>query len=125
MLTHHPPQDVPDSAGQENSLFIAAQHNREEMVEFLLTESKSNNSPNSEGVTPLMAALKEGNTEIVRILLQEQDVIRSLLEERDNDEKNVFHYAFGSRKPAEVTQILVGAVSSIYQNGYSEQMKEI
>ena len=95
------------------------------MVKNLLTKPNKSNSPNSQGVTPLMVALREGNTGIVDILLQEHEDVKALLEERDNDEKNVFHYALGSRKPAEVTQILVGAVSSNSQEGYSERMKDL
>ena len=99
------------------------------MVKFLMKESKIQSSTNSEGVTPLMVALKEGNTEIVKILLEQQNSRRNkparrLLEERDNDEKSVFHYAFGSRKPADVTQVLVEVCSSIYQQDYSSKMKD-
>ena len=99
------------------------------MVKFLMKESNIQSSPNSEGVTPLMVALKEGNTEIVRILLEKENprrnrTIKGLLEEKDNDEKSVFHYAFGSRKPAEVTQVLVEVCSTIYQQNYSSEMKD-
>ena len=63
-------QDSVDSGGRdETPLFIAAQHNREDMVKFLMSEFKLQGSPNSEGVTPLMVSLKEGNTEIIQLLL--------------------------------------------------------
>ena len=80
-----------------------------------MSESKLQGSANSEGVTPLMVSVKEGNTDIVQLLLRENSTeiktVKSLLEEKDNDEKSVFHYAFESRKPAEVTQILVEVTS--------------
>ena len=80
-----------------------------------MSESKLQGSANSEGVTPLMVSLKEGNTDIVQLLLRgnstESKAVKSLLEEKDNDERSVFHYAFESRKPAEVTQILVEVTS--------------
>ena len=81
-----------------------------------MSESKLQGSANSEGVTPLMVSLKEGNTEIVQLLLnpgrsRKRKPLKSLLEEKDNDEKSVFHYAFESRKPAEMTQILVEVTS--------------
>ena len=53
------------------------------------------------GVTPLMIAIKEGNIDIVNNLLDADSV-----EEKDNEDKNVFHYAFQSRKPKELTTIL-------------------
>ena len=109
-------QDATDSGGSyETPLFIAAQHNRQNMVRFLMSESKLQGSANSEGVTPLMVSVKEGNTDIVQLLLRgnstESKAVKSLLEEKDNDERSVFHYAFESRKPAEVTQILVEVTS--------------
>ena len=80
-----------------------------------MSESKLQGSANSEGVTPLMVSVKEGNTDIVQLLLRENSTeiktVKSLLEEKDNDERGVFHYAFESRKPAEVTQILVEVTS--------------
>ena len=124
-----PLQDTTESSGgkQETPLFIAAQHNREDMVKFLMKESQIQSSPNSEGVTPLMVALKEGNTEIVKILCQQESQrgnkqVKRFLEERDNNKRNVFHHAFGSRKPAEVTQTLVNVCSVNYPD-YSQEMK--
>ena len=110
-------------------LYIAAQHNRETMVRHLLDMPEVPNDPNADGVTPLMIALKEGNTDIVRTLLEhdgrpENNHVKQLLEERDNDDKNVFHYAFGSLKPAEATQILVEFCSLTYQKNYSKEMED-
>ena len=125
-----PLQDMVDSPEEdETQLFIAAQHNREDMVKFLMSELKLQGSPNSEGVTPLMVSLKEGNTEIVQLLLnpgrsRKRKPLKSLLEEKDNDEKSVFHYAFESRKPAEVTQILVEITSTVYQQQYASKIKD-
>ena len=53
------------------------------------------------GVTPLMIAVKEGNIDVTLMLLDETSV-----EEKDNEDKNIFHYAFASRKPEELTNIL-------------------
>ena len=123
-------QDEPDSSKrrQESPLFIAAKHNCADMVEHLLTTSEIQSSANSEGLTPLMVALREGSTEAVKILLKHGNArkfkqVRRSLEERDNNDQNVFHHAFGSRKPAEVTHILVD-VCSMYYKDFSKKMKD-
>ena len=76
-----------------------------------------------------MIALKEGHIEIAKILLEEKNLghqkqVRHLLEERDNDKKNVLHYCFGSRKPTEVAQFLLDVCLSNYQESSSTKLKE-
>ena len=107
-------------------LFIAAQHNREAMVKDLLKSSGGEQSPNAKGVTPLMIALKEGNDKIAKVLLDNKccKQVEQLLEERDNDERNVFHYALGSRKPVEAIKILVDVCSDTYKEDYSKEMED-
>ena len=90
-----------------SSLFIAAKHNHKEMVEYLLGDD---HHYDSSGVTALMVALKEGNIEIARLLLNNQGHER--LTETDNDDKNVFHHAFDSWKPEEATEVLVEFIYS-------------
>ena len=99
-------QDTVD--GKESAptaLFTAAQHNNVDMVKCLMKEEDTNTS-NSEGVTPLMAALRGGHIQIVQMLLLRQ-IEELVLTEKDNEDRNVFHYAFSSRKPEEVTEALV------------------
>ena len=48
------------------------------------------------------ASLREGNTDILSVLMRNKDNI----ERKDNEEKNVFHYALASRKPVEATKFL-------------------
>ena len=90
----------------QDFLSIAVEHNQKEMVEHFLRNLKSQNSPNAEGTTPLMIALKKGNTNIVKALLQHwHKQVKVILKETDYDDKNVLHYAFESQNPAEATQI--------------------
>ena len=87
-------------------LFEAAQYNQKNMVQYLLPKTKPIvNTDYSGGVSPLLISLKEGNLEIIDILLENS--VTNLEEEKDNAERNVFHYAFDSRKPEAVTDRLV------------------
>ena len=74
-------------------LFIAAQHNQAEMVEFLLQQEKAENKRTCDmnGVTPLLIAIKEGNLEIVDMLLVESYIC---IDEKDNEDRNVLRYTF-------------------------------
>ena len=67
-------------------LFVAAANNQKEMVEHLLKKCKDERTCNLEGVTPLLIAVKEGNIEIVDMLLDKESV-----EEKDNEDRNVLH----------------------------------
>ena len=99
-------QDTVDGKGNApTALFTAAQHNNVDMVTYLMKEGGTNTS-NSEGVTPLMAALRGGHIQIVQMLLSRQ-IEELVLTEKDNEDRNVFHYAFRSRKSEEVTEALV------------------
>ena len=104
-------------------VFTAAKHNQEGMLRHLLRNFEGQDRPNSQGVTPLMIALKEGNTNIADVLLKQNKHSQDVLEQRDNDKKNLFHYAFSSRKPVKATQVLVSFCRSIYAEGYSEHME--
>ena len=96
------------------SLFIAAQHNQKKMVEYLMDRCKNERTSNMNGVTPLLIAVKEGNIEIVNMLLDKDSV-----EEKDNEDRNVFHYAFLSRQPEEVTKILKDFIKASNQTNSS------
>ena len=73
-----------------------------------------------------MIALKEGNTKIAKLILEQKDkkTTKALLEERDNDEQNVFHYAFASRTPVEATQVLVDSCYSTFADNYPAEMRD-
>ena len=88
-------------------LFIAAKHNQKKMVEYLMDHCKNERTSDMNGVSPLFIAVKEGNIEIVKMLLDKDSV-----DERDNEDRNVFHYAFLSRKPEEVTKILKDSIKA-------------
>ena len=83
-------------------LFIAAKHDQKEMVEYLLERSKNEKTSDMNGVTPFLIAVKEGNIEIVNTLLDKD----SIVDEKDNEDRNAFHFAFLSRQPEKVTKIL-------------------
>ena len=81
-------------------MFVAAQHNHKEMVKFLMKNAVYNqNTSDVNGVTPLMIAVKEGNIDVVNILLNVDT-----FEEKDREGRNVFHYAFDSRKTGKLTR---------------------
>ena len=83
-------------------LFIAAKHDQKKMVDYLLERSKNVRTSDMNGVTPLLIAVKEGNIEIVNTLLDKD----SIVDEKDNEDRNAFHFAFLSRQPEKVTKIL-------------------
>ena len=165
LSTRHPRPELK----RTTPLFIAAQHNQLEMVEFLLQQEKEENKRRRKtgereenkrtcdmnGVTPLLIAIKEGNLEIVDMLLVEalvqeissqgakrvkercqktewgkkmytmaceairddedgndrkmrestesQTLRAPNIDEKDNEDRNVLHYTFMSRKPEEMT----------------------
>ena len=68
------------------------------MVQYLLKRD-GQNSASPEGVTPLMVALKEGNTEVCQLVL---DSNKDELSKKDYEDKHVFHHAFESKKPVDV-----------------------
>ena len=115
-------QDTVDGTSEKKTqgttpLFIAAQHNHKDMVKFLMRAQHNERTSDMNGVTPLMIAIKEGNTDIVDNLLDADSV-----QEKDNEDKNVFHYAFASRKPQELTKILK---DFIHQNFSSDCIKKL
>ena len=67
-------------------LFEAAQYNQKNMVQYLLSETKLIvNTDYSGGVSPLLISLKEGNLEIIDILLEKS--VSDLEKEKDDAEK--------------------------------------
>ena len=75
------------------------------MVNYLIKDGGTDSS-NSEGVTPLMASLKGGHVKISDMLLATKKA-HYVLEEKDNDDRNVFHYAFSSRTAEESIEALL------------------
>ena len=99
-------QDVVDGTGSgSTALFTAAQHNKIDMVKYLVKDGGTHIS-NKEGVTPLMAALKGGHVNVVNMLLAKK-WDNNVLEEKDNEDRNVFHYAFRSRTAEEGSKALL------------------
>ena len=104
-------------------LFVAAQHNQKEMVEHLLKKCKKDERTcNLEGVTPLLIAVREGNIEIVDKLLDKESV-----EEKDNEDRNVLHYAFMSREPEKLTKVIKDFIGTISESTtkFSEKMMDL
>ena len=103
-------------------LFIAAQHNQKKMVEHLLTACKDERTSNMDGVTPLLIAIREGNIEIVQLLLDKDSV-----DEIDNEDRNVFHYAFMSREPEKLTTMIKDFIekTSESESKFSEKLQDL
>ena len=95
-------REIEQKTKRTTPLFVAAQNNQKKMVEHLLKKCKKDErTSNMEGVTPLLIAVREGNAEIVKMLLDKESV-----EDKDNADRNVFHYAFMSREPEKLTKMI-------------------
>ena len=103
-------------------LFVAAQHNQKKMVEHLLKKCKNERTSNMDGVTPLLIAVREGNIEIVDMLLDKESV-----EEKDNEDRNVLHYAFMSREPVKLTKMITDFIDKFSESPvkFSEKMMDL
>ena len=97
---------APLTAEQESGLVsIAAEHNNTEMVEHLMSRKKYQEGAYSQnGATPLMMAIQEGNADIMRALNPDKKLIN--LNTRDNQDRNLLHYALQSRNPIQAVQFL-------------------
>ena len=93
------------------------------MVDYLLEKEPDQNTSNSSGVTPLMISLKEGNLEIISVLLKVCG--NNLVTEKDNTDRNVFHYAFDSRAPEDLTKILVDFVHKCFGDNSAKTLKDL
>ena len=62
---------------------------------------KNERTSNMNGVTPLLIAVKEGNIEIVNMLLEKDS-----FEEKDNEDRNIFHYADHDTPPKMMTSFM-------------------
>ena len=103
-------------------MFNAAKSNNLELVQEML--KKSANEPreevagethDSQGVTPLMIALKEGHLEVAEAILGTKSTWKAkkeVMKGTDGDKNNVFHYALVSPKWKEATQLLVNQCPS-------------
>ena len=90
------------SFGYETKLLsVAAENNHIGMVEYLMRERRFVR-PDSVGCTPpFLLAIQEGHIEVLKVI---QD--REYIGQQDHESRNVFHYAFASKKPVEVTKYL-------------------
>ena len=95
---------------QEALLSAAAENNNIEMAKFLMRQqSWERRYTSTSGAPPFLLAIQEGNIEIMKVLQQEE---KDSINQKDNDSKNVFHYAFASKKIEEVTNHLKFSMSS-------------
>ena len=114
---------IEEKTTRTTPLFVAAQHNQKEMVEHLLKKCKKDERTcNLEGVTPLLIAVREGNIEIVDMLLDKESV-----DEKDNEDRNVLHYAFKSREPEKLTMKIKDFIGTISESTtkFSEKMMDL
>ena len=83
-------------------LSVAAEHNNPEMAEFLMDqECNERKDGDRSGAPPFLMAIQEGNIEVLKVLDKSASI-----DQTDVGSKNVFHYAFASKKPTEVTKYL-------------------
>lgn len=82
-----------------NCLFYAANKGKKEVIDFLISYGANINADKN-GYTPLMAAAKFGDKEIVQTLLENKAEIFK----KDNNGKNVFHYT----KNKEISRLIKG-----------------
>ena len=96
------------TAEQESGLVsIAAEHNNTEMVKFLYKKYQDGVQSQS-GATPFMMAIQEGNAVTMKVLKPDTKII---IKARDNQDRNVLHYALDSRNPTEATQFLISVLN--------------
>ena len=89
-------------------LSVAAEHNNPEMAEFLMDkECNERKDGDRSGAPPFLMAIQEGNIEVLKVLDKSAS-----FDQTDVGSKNVFHYAFASKKPTEVTKYLMKRTSS-------------
>ena len=89
---------------KKTSLLSAVRHSSKELVQALLEDGDEMKTDDN-GATLLMIALREGNVGAVELLLGRKEI-----EDKDADSNNVFHYALGSLKVKDVTQVLANFV---------------
>ena len=98
------------TAEQESGLVsIAAEHNNTEMVKFLYKKYQDGVQSQS-GATPFMMAIQEGNAVTMKVLKPDKKII---IKARDNQDRNVLHYALDSRNPTEATQFLRSVLNDV------------
>ena len=102
--------EIEQKTKRTTPLFVAAQNNQKKMVEHLLKKGKYERRSNLGGVTPLLIAVREGHIDIVNMLLDKESV-----EEKDNEDRNVLHYAFMSREPEKLTKKIKDFIETIHQ----------
>ena len=117
-----PKMKIEQKTTRTTRLFVAAQHNQKKMVEHLLKTCKNERTSNMDGVTPLLIAVREGNIEIVDMLLDKESV-----EEKDNEDRNVLHYAFMSREPVKLTKMITDFIDKFSESPvkFSEKMMDL
>ena len=105
-----------------SSLFTAAKYNNTAVFKHLLQEGENATTSSFDGVTPLMVSLKEGNFDITDLILQSKDnkyILKTLSEDKDREEKNVFHYVLESKNVKKALNVVL----SYYKNSEDELAK--
>jgi ankyrin repeat protein len=92
-----------DNGGQ-TALHVAASCGNEEIISFLLGQGAQANSKDEDGATPLMMACEEGQTGVVKVLLQH--VGPEALQETNEHGLTALHYAAMWGHEATVTFLL-------------------
>ena len=100
-------------------LSVAAEHNNTEMAKFLMSQtSQERTSADSSAATPFMLAIQEGNIEVLNVILDKDSI-----DQKDNEVKNVFHYAFASKRPEEVTEYLENLIKKTHSVDFPTKLK--
>ena len=90
-------------------LYAAAEQSNTDMAKYIMKEYNPERKNRKCGATPFMFAIMEGNTDILSVLMRDKSNIDT--DRKDNEEKNMFHYALASRNPVEVTKFLTDAMN--------------
>ena len=90
-------------------MYAAAERSNTAMVKYLMEEYNPERKNSKCGASPFMLAVQEGNTDMLSVLMRDKSDIDT--KSKDNEEKNMFHYALDSRKPVEVTKFLTDAMN--------------
>ena len=103
LSTNSQAEALEESTFISKALCAAVENNKKEMVEFLKKRIAVKEALSDvECYKPTLISFKEGNIEIARKLLNLQTVKAT-----DKADRNLFHYAFMSQSPEDMTKILV------------------
>ena len=102
------PPPLPDNTTQhgnnektETTILLAARNGITEMVEYILNKFPMAIDNKSEGQNIVLLAVKNRQTHVLQLLLEQEFVKRKLIHEVDTDENNALHLAaqIGKQRP--------------------------